>query len=320
METFKVDFNPDLQKGVFSISLVDQPAIEVDWISLSKDEIEIQLKETKRGLLVSPVLIPEKVILRKDENGNPYNIVFPKETIELAQRYFHINGFQSQSSIEHNNDLKLKGVTIVESWIKEFEQDKSNEYGFDLPIGTWFAVMKVDNEEVKAKIKSGEINGFSIDGAFKLNNYKMSKENEFMTVLKNFFNPEKEVKLSEEQPAEEVVVETKLASLEVGSTVPDGTFTAEDGTVFTVVEGKITEVVIAEVKDEEVVVEEMTAPDLKAELTLHITKVFEDLKVELSKKEEVVEEVVSLTKQKPVATFKEPKNFKERIFNQMQNN
>lgn len=326
METYRVDFNPELQKGVFAISLVDQPAIEVDWISLSKDEVEIQLKETERGLLVSPVLIPEKVILRKDEKtGEMYNIVFPKETIELAQRHFHINGNQSQSSIEHNQDVKLKDVTIVESWIKEFDQDKSNEYGFDLPIGTWFAVMKVDNEEVKAKIKSGEINGFSIDGAFKLNNYKMSKENELFTTLKNFFIPKEEIALSEEVvETPEAEVETKLASMEVGSDVPDGTYASEDGTVFTVTDGKISEVVAPEVKEEVEVETEMATElaKLKSELTIQFGKVIEELKVELSKEKEVetVVELKSETKARPVSTFKEPKNFKEKIFNQMQNN
>ena len=125
METYVVEFNPNEQKGVFAVSLVNQPAIEEVGIYLSKEEDGLlQLKEIEKGLLMSPVLIPNKKILRVSEDGTPFNIVFPKETIELAQRHFHINGYQSQSTEEHDYNLKLSDVTIVESWIKEFEEDK----------------------------------------------------------------------------------------------------------------------------------------------------------------------------------------------------
>jgi hypothetical protein len=44
--------------------------------------------------------------------------------------------------------MKLSNVTFVESWIKEdMVNDKSVLHGFDEPVGTWFASMKVDNEK-----------------------------------------------------------------------------------------------------------------------------------------------------------------------------
>lgn len=326
METYLVEFNPEENKGVFAISLVENPAIEEVGIYLSKEEELIQLKEIEKGLLMSPVLIPNQKILRVDESGNPFNIMFTKEVIELSQRHFHINGYQSQSTEEHDYNLKLNGVTIVESWIKEFEQDKSNEYGYDLPIGTWFAIMKVDNEDVKAKIKSGEIKGFSIDGSFKLNNYKMSKEHNFLKALKDLINPTEEVKVElTEQVTEEVKLEEEViqASMEVGSVVPDGMYTAEDGTSFSVVDGKI-----AEVKEMEVVVEEEMPVDMatqlstmKNEILVAVGNLLEtnnvQLKGEFYKATEIA--LTAETKAKPeTKVFKEPKNFKERLFNDLQ--
>ena len=45
--------------------------------------------------------------------------------------------------------------------------DKSLYYGFnDLPIGSWFGVYKVNNDETWEDIKSGKIRGFSIAGDF----------------------------------------------------------------------------------------------------------------------------------------------------------
>jgi len=323
METYIVEFNPEEQKGVFAVSLVNQPAIEEVGVYLSKEEEVLQLKEIEKGLLMSPVLIPDKKILRLSEDGTPFNIVFPKETIELAQRHFHINGYQSQSTEEHDYNLKLSDVTIVESWIKEFEQDKSNAYGYDLPIGTWFAIMKIDNEEIKTKIKSGEIKGFSIDGAFKLNNYKMTKENKFMNALKELFSIEK-VELSEVEttPTAEIV---KLAV-----DAPDGKYVGEDGTTLVLVGGEITEVMQPEAPAEQskeaepmqmAGIKEMII-GMKNDILKSVGKVIEDnnvtLKSEFLKATEIA--LTAETKQNPEAkVIKEPKNFKERMFNELQN-
>jgi hypothetical protein len=60
----------------------------------------------------------------------------------------------------------VSGVLTVESWIKEGDQDKSKLYGFDLPNGTWFVKMKIENDELWQKIKEGELKGLSIEGYF----------------------------------------------------------------------------------------------------------------------------------------------------------
>ncbi len=325
IDTYLVEFNPDEKRGVFAYALVENPAIETDAIYLSKEDELILLKETEKGLLVTPVLIPNKKILRVDaKTGEKYNILFPKETIELAQRQFHINGNQSKSNLEHT-DIKLEGVTIVESWLKEFDNDKSTSYGFDLPIGTWFVTMKVDNEDVKDKIKSGAIKGISIEGEFNINTNKMSKENEFLKSLKALFNKEEVIEMAEETPevVEETPTETKLASLEVGSTVPDGTFSAEDGTVFTVTDGKISEVVMPEMpeeKEEEVEVDMATElAKIKEELKLSFDAQIEAIKKELHEKEVETIELKAQTKAKPNFEIKEPKTFREQIFNELLN-
>jgi hypothetical protein len=58
-------------------------------------------------------------------------------------------------------------VHTVESWIVEdSKNDKSNLYGYELPKGTWFVSMRVNNDEVWERIKSGELKGLSIEGYF----------------------------------------------------------------------------------------------------------------------------------------------------------
>ena len=76
-----------------------------------------------------------------------------------------MNGNQSNATEQH---LKaVDGMTVVESWIIDNpEMDKSKAYNFNLPKGTWMISMKVENDDVWSKVKSGEIKGFSIEGYF----------------------------------------------------------------------------------------------------------------------------------------------------------
>ena len=180
MDTFKVIFSEE-KEGVFAISLVENPAIEIDFIALSKENI-IKLAEVseEKRLLISPVLIPNQPIYRRDDKGNEFNIVFPEETILKAQQNFYKQGFQRNSNIEHDDNLTLNDVTFVESWIKEDDtHDKSLKYGFNLPNGTWFAVMKVENDEAWQKVKNGEVKGFSIEGNFDLEKINLSNNMSF---------------------------------------------------------------------------------------------------------------------------------------------
>ena len=68
-------------------------------------------------------------------------------------------------------------MSVVESWITEEKNDKSMNYGFNFPKGTWVISMKVNNDEIWNKVKLGEVKGFSIEGYF-ADKYEMSLVNE----------------------------------------------------------------------------------------------------------------------------------------------
>jgi hypothetical protein len=127
MDTYVIRFNPKKNKGVYAISLVEDPAIEEYFVQMSKVyEVKLAEIDKEKRLFMTPVLIPDQKILRIDDKGNAFNIVFQKETIQLAQQEFQKRGFQNESTLEHDINLKLEGVTFVESWIKEDDvHDKS---------------------------------------------------------------------------------------------------------------------------------------------------------------------------------------------------
>jgi len=156
--------------GVFAISLVEEGAIDSDFIALAKEkkiDVQFATQDKDKQILTGAVLIPNRQILRVDkETGDDFYVFFSKETIKKASELFMMNGFQNNHTIHHKADLK--NLTVVESWIKDNPIDKSHKYGFDkLPEGTWFVSVKVNDKSIWDNyIKTGKVKGFSIEGYF----------------------------------------------------------------------------------------------------------------------------------------------------------
>ena len=165
-----------------AISLVTSPAIQENFVFFGKEKNNLTLAkvdEEKREL-ISPALIPNKQIFRYDPNtDSEYYVYFSKETVKQAS-YLYLKHNNHHKATEQHTD-RVSGVLTVESWIKEGEQDKSNMYGFDLPVGTWFVKMKIENDEIWQRIKSGELKGLSIEGYFVNSMEKMGKQEPTVT-------------------------------------------------------------------------------------------------------------------------------------------
>ena len=353
METYVVRFDPTKNKGVYGISLVNDPAIEELFVQMSKEYvIELAEIDKEKRLFMSPVLIPNQKILRVDENGNPFNIVFEADTIAMAQQAFQKNGFQNESTLEHDINLKLDGVTFVESWIKKDEvHDQSLIKGFNQPIGTWFTIFRVDDDEVMAKIQSGEIKGVSIDGAFEIEenvNLKTDMNLEtILTAIKDGFASlnQKEVKLASEMTIDEKAVYFDGDALAVDTLVfaddamteplADGNYEFEKMTVI-VAGGKVTEVTEkmedepAEENNPEVEVEVEMQNDPMAEiakiLQAYTAEMAKEVATQLAtfktelKAEQIQEEEVRLAKANPTHEVKQPTTLVEKFMNELKNN
>lgn len=180
--------NP-LYNGVDTISIVSEPAIEEDFIALRKEarnngielpvhlskEVSLSMQDKDKRLLVGAALVPNKPIYRS-EGDEEFYIYFSKGTIREASQIFMKKGHQNSATLEH--EKRLKGITIVESWIVEDEQmDKSKLYNLSVPKGTWMVSMKVDNDEVwNDYVKEGKVKGFSIEGYFISKNNSLKKQ------------------------------------------------------------------------------------------------------------------------------------------------
>lgn len=155
-----------IMSGIDAISIVNQPAIEENFVAL-KDELKVELADVdkEKRILMGAALIPNKNIYRRDRDDE-YYIYFSEDTVRRASELFLMKGNQNKSTLEHQ--AELSGMSVVESWIIEDETyDKSRKYGLKMPVGTWMVSMKVNNEEVwNDYVKTGKVKGFSIEGYF----------------------------------------------------------------------------------------------------------------------------------------------------------
>ena len=150
--------------GIDAVSIVENPAIESDFIALADQEIKLAKVDDEKRILMGAALIPNKPIFRK-QGEEMFYVYFSKETVRRASELFFMNGNQNNATLEHQ--MSINDLTVVESWIVEGEQDKSRLYGLEVPVGTWMISMKVENDEVwNDYVKSGKVKGFSIEGYF----------------------------------------------------------------------------------------------------------------------------------------------------------
>ena len=188
---YDITFDPSQDIGMSAISFVDYPAICQDFVYFSKDgkanhcELKsgsIIMANAEKHEIVSPILIPNQLILRVDENGQKYYNRWTKEVIEEIATYYFLNQFQNNFTImhgffqEHKDDYYeqsyqtyegyfIPDVYMLRMWIIDDEtRDEANKkYGYHLPNGTLMVHLKVHNRKLWSRIKSGELKGLSIE-------------------------------------------------------------------------------------------------------------------------------------------------------------
>ena len=129
----------------------------------------------EKQMLVGPLMKPNQLIKRMDDNGNEYFVYFTEETIKKIAYKMMKDKLIDRVNIEHNNQDIVEDAYMVETWLVEDPTtDKANKYGFTPQKGEWFGIYKIDNKKVWDEyIKSGKVKGFSVEGYFE--NYAMSK-------------------------------------------------------------------------------------------------------------------------------------------------
>jgi hypothetical protein len=152
------------ETGINLISLVDEPAIMTKGMAFSNNSM-MSFKEVEdKQIIVGPALIPNMKIYREDEKYGQYYVKFSKETIVRMVEKFNKYGSNRRINIDHSN--QMVDAFIMEDWIIENEiYDKSRMYGFELPVGTYMIMVKIENKDFwLSEVKGNGKFGFSIEG------------------------------------------------------------------------------------------------------------------------------------------------------------
>lgn len=254
-------FRVGTDSETYAISMVEEPAIEVDYVALAKqEEREVKLSSDERHICYGPALIPNKDIYRNNGEQEFY-INFTEESIVKMSQDFMKEYRQHEVTLDHESEADE--VYIVESWLVEDPyRDKANALGFNVPKNTWMVGMKVNNIEVWDRVKAGELKGFSVESMISLeefskndNNMDIKTDEMFWDKLKNIL---KDTFSKKEEPVE---IEPTNIDLEAEPQAePQPTVEAPK-----VEEPKVEEPKTEEPKVEEPVVEEPKVEEPKAE-------------------------------------------------------
>lgn len=168
---FKVDDYNDVSVDFSAIAMVDKPAIMTEWMAFDehkKDYMKFAIQEERR-IVTAPILIPDLPIYRKikDEKTGlekEFYVAASKDAIEKLVMKFMKEGKMNNIKSTHQQESdKTKGVFMFEMFISDEQRGISQPKGFDLPNGTAFASVKVDNPTEWEKVKQGVFNGLSIE-------------------------------------------------------------------------------------------------------------------------------------------------------------
>ena len=116
------------------IALVDDPAIEVDFLKFNAEELKMEFNEDKM-ILKGAVMIPNQLLYRNDKLGERF-VTYDTLEVEKAAMLFLKNGMKFNK--QHSEvDAKLD---ILESYLAT-ENNLLN-----VPTGSWIISAKVKDD------------------------------------------------------------------------------------------------------------------------------------------------------------------------------
>ena len=167
LPVYKLDINEfDEETGIDFVSLVENAAIQKDFLAFSETPIKFAIQDEEKRIVTGAAMIADLPIYRRDEIRGEYYVVFDKESIfKIAKKWARSNQYNSVNA--HHKTPIMNGVSLFESYIIDRERGVMPPKGFEeVADGSWFVSYLIDNDEVWAKVKSGEFKGFSVEGVF----------------------------------------------------------------------------------------------------------------------------------------------------------
>lgn len=163
-----IDPEDDLT-GMFLVSLVENPAVEVDFLAFNNEErLCFAVQDEEKHIITGVAILADTPIYRRTKEGEFY-VQFQKDNIPAIVEKFMMNGFANYINLQHNSEtLSNKDAVMIESYFINKERGiVPNEFA-NVTDGSWCCSYKVLNDEIWQQIKAGDLKGFSIEIASNL--------------------------------------------------------------------------------------------------------------------------------------------------------
>ena len=332
--------------SISTMSLVDDPAMSIDMVCFSKEQnmkFSIQ-DETQHNILTCLVRV-DFPILRVTPDGNPYYIVFNKDTAKVLCQRLMTDGMQQNISLQHNGKL-IDGIKLQEVFIKDSSLGISPVGFEDAADGSLMGVYHIEDDTLWKDCIEGRFKGISIESLlgieeFKKCNKKIKKNNmnklkEMLKKLLLEFNTlsTDKAELYWEEDTELMVGYKVFVEDESGNKVPamDGEYISDENKI-KVAGGVVTEIEKKEIDDvpaevpaekkedtmeepvveepkEEPAKEEPATEEPKEDKTVELEKRISDLETKLADLETKLAEIATAPAAQPV--IDEFENIKKR--------
>lgn len=141
-------------------------AMCISMYDTAKFKSTFKAADKEKRIVSGAAMIANMPIYRRDNTKGEYFVMFKADTIrKIVEKYFR-NKFTSNVNMNHAN--VTDGVYVIESMLIDKGRGIETPKGYDeLPDGSWFVSMKVDNNDVWENfIKTGTLTGFSVEGTF----------------------------------------------------------------------------------------------------------------------------------------------------------
>jgi hypothetical protein len=233
IEVFELVIDTDDESGVTAIALVDQPAIESNWMAFSKQtEHKFAVKDEEKRIIEGYFMVADLLIPRIGEQGEKFFVKFSAKTIEAIREKQSRLGMTNNFNLMHDPRQIAEGVYMLDNLIIDNERGKVAPKEFEkVPNGSLWGSAKVDNDEIWEQVKNGEFKGFSVEGMFKqLEPVEMEEDliNKIREAIQDFQKSiEDNVQLSNKQTIDNMSKETldKVKKLIFGEETAEATVT-----------------------------------------------------------------------------------------------
>lgn len=267
--------------GMRKISLVDSPAVQSDFLAFDEQKV-IQMyavQDEEKRLVRGVIMRADFPIYRRDKEDFEYYVIYKPDTIRTMAEKYLLEGKQNDVNVMHDDNSDVDGVQLVQWFIKE-SNGGINPAGFDdIADGSLFAEFHITNDEVWKAIKDGEYKGFSLEGVFEMQpkkESKLNKQNRFSMkkvgkLFKAIADIVKTLEFGNITTDKAILYWDGEEDLKVGdkvytedadgnqAEVADGDYTTNDGNIYVIASGEVTEIKTVEAEPTPAAAEEPAA-------------------------------------------------------------